>query len=176
VKILIYTTHRTGSTSLAELLMTHFNCDYQREGFFKNANFLNKINVVDNIIIKLTPFEANYNDIKHIFDKRIILTRNNIIEQAESRVYSENTKKSFVPYTIDDTYFDNRKDELDRMVKIINTENDILNSCDDCLHITYEELYYSKDGIIKLEEYLNTKIKFKLDSSKRYRNTKKTLI
>ena len=40
MKLLIYTTHRTGSTSLAQLLMTHYNCDYQREGFYKNKNFL----------------------------------------------------------------------------------------------------------------------------------------
>ena len=140
MKLLIYTTHRTGSTSLAQLLMTHFNCDYQREGFFKNKEFFNIINKIDNIIIKLTPSEAEYNTIRNVFDKCIVLVRDNIKEQAESRVYAEHIKKFFVPYTIDDTFFDEYKNELERMVHIIKSENELLRKCNDCLFVTYEEL------------------------------------
>ena len=175
MKILIYTTHRTGSTSLAELLMTHFNCDYQREGFFKNKEFFNIINKIDNIIIKLTPSEADYNTIRNVFDKCIVLVRDNIKEQAESRVYAEHIKKFFVPYTIDDKFFDEYKNELERMVYIIKSENELLRKCDDCLFVTYEELYYG-DGIKKIENYLNTHITLKLDNSKKYRNGKRTLL
>jgi hypothetical protein len=120
--------------------MTHFNCDYQREGFFKNKEFFNIINKIDNIIIKLTPSEAEYNTIRNVFDKCIVLVRDNIKEQAESRVYAEHIKKFFVPYTIDDTFFDEYKNELERMVHIIKSENELLRKCNDCLFVTYEEL------------------------------------
>lgn len=172
MKILIYTTHRTGSTSLAELLMTHFNCEYQRDEFFKNEHFIKKIKLIDNIIIKLTPKEADYNSIREIFDKCIVLTRNNIIEQAESRVYAEHIKKYFVPYKIEKDFFEIYKTELDRMISIIELENKILNKCTNCLHITYEELYY-RDGLEKIQNYLNTSMILKLDNSKKYRDGKK---
>jgi hypothetical protein len=175
MKILVYTTHRTGSTSLAQLLMTHYNCDYQREGFYKNKNFLKTINNIENIIIKLTPAEVNYNLIRNIFDKCIVLTRKDIKAQAESRLYAENIKKYFTPYTIDDLFLKDHSNELTNMEEIIKNENKILNKCTDCLHITYEDLYYS-DGLKKIEEYLNTSIILKLDNSKKYRNGKKNII
>ena len=172
MKILIYTTHRTGSTSLAELLMTHFKCEYQREGFFKNKNFIKKIESINNIIIKLTPNEADYNSIRNIFDKCIVLTRENTIEQAESRVYADYIKKCFVPYKIEKDFFEIYKNELNEMINVIESENKILNECTDCLHLTYEELYY-KNGLEKIENYLNTHMILKLDNSKKYRNGKK---
>ena len=175
MKILIYTTHRTGSTSLAQLLMTHYNCDYQREGFFKNKNFYNIINKIDNIIIKLTPSEVKYDDVRDIFDKCIVLVRNNIKEQTESRVYAEHIKKWFVPYTIEDTFFEKYNLELEKMSDIIKSENELLKQCDNCLFLTYEELYYG-DGVKKIEKYLNTHITLKLDNSKKYRNGKRTLL
>ena len=175
MKILIYTTHRTGSTSLAELLMTHFKCEYQREGFFKNKIFIKNIENINNIIIKLTPNEVEYNSIRKIFDKCIVLTRKNIIEQAESRVYSEQVKKLFVPYEIENNFFIKYKNELDNMINIIKHENKILDECDNCLHITYEELYYN-NGIEKIQNYLNTSTILKLDNSKKYRNGKRNSI
>ena len=175
MKILIYTTHRTGSTSLAQLLMSHYNCDYQREGFYKNKNFLKIINSIENIIIKLTPSEVDYNSIRNIFDKCIVLTRNDTKSQSESRLYAENIKKYFTPYTIDDVFLKDHLNELNDMEEIIKNENKILNKAEDCLHITYEDLYYN-DGLKKIEEYLNTSIILKLDNSKKYRNGKKNII
>ena len=175
MKILIYTTHRTGSTSLAQLLMSHYNCDYQREGFYKNKNFLKTINNIENIIIKLTPAEVDYNSVRNVFDKCIVLTRNNIRAQSESRLYAEHIKKYFIPYTIDDSFLKEHTYELNNMEEIIKNENKILNKAEDCLHITYEDLYYN-DGLKKIEEYLNTSIILKLDNSKKYRNGKKNII
>ncbi len=176
MKILIYTTHRTGSTSLAQLLMNHYNCDYQREGFFKNKNFAKIINKIDNIIIKLTPSEVDYNLVRNIFDKCIVLSRENTKEQSESRLYAEYVKKYFEPYTIDEAFIEKHSNELINMEQIIKNENAILHSCKNCLHTTYEKLYYSEDGIKELENYLNTKFIFTLDNSKKYRNSKKRLI
>jgi hypothetical protein len=61
------------------------------------------------------------------------------------------------------------------MEQIIKTENEILSKCENCLHITYEDLYYN-DGLKKIEEYLNTSIILKLDNSKKYRNGKKNIM
>jgi hypothetical protein len=175
MKILIYTTHRTGSTSLAQLLMTHYNCDYQREGFYKNKNFIKTLNRIENIIIKLTPSEVNYDLVRSNFDKCIVLIRDNIKEQAESRLYAEHIKKHFTPYEIDDSFLKDNMYKLNRMEQIIKTENEILSKCENCLHITYEDLYYN-DGLKKIEEYLNTSIILKLDNSKKYRNGKKNIM
>jgi hypothetical protein len=155
--------------------MNHYNCDYQREGFYKNKNFSKIINNIENIIIKLTPSEIDYNLIRNIFDKCIVLTRNDVRAQAESRLYAENVKKYFTPYTIDDLFLKNHLNELANMEQIIKNENKILNKSENCLHITYEELYYN-DGLKKIEEYLNTSIILKLDNSKKYRNGKKNII
>jgi hypothetical protein len=56
--------------------MSHYNCDYQREGFYKNKNFLKIINNTENIIIKLTPSEVDYNliDTKLWINKFIFFT------------------------------------------------------------------------------------------------------
>jgi len=156
-------------------LMTRYNCDYQREGFYKNKNFIKTLNHIDNIIIKLTPSEVNYDLVRSNFDKCIVLIRDNIKEQAESRLYAEHIKKHFTPYTIDDSFLKDNVYELNRMEQIIKTENEILSKCENCLHITYEDLYYN-DGLKKIEEYLNTSIILKLDNSKKYRNGKKNIM
>jgi hypothetical protein len=172
MKILIYTTHRTGSTSLAQLLMTHYKCDYQRELFFKNKNFFKIINSIENIIIKLTPSETDYNLVRNLFDKCIVLTRNDIRAQSESRLYADYIKKQFTPYVIDDSFLKQHTYELNHMEEIIQKENNILAECENCLHITYEDLYYNS-GLKKIEEYLNTSILLKLDNSKKYRDGKR---
>jgi hypothetical protein len=155
--------------------MTHYNCDYQREGFYKNKNFIKTLNRIENIIIKLTPSEVNYDLVRSNFDKCIVLIRDNIKEQAESRLYAEHIKKHFTPYTIDDSFLKDNVYELNRMEQIIKTENEILSKCENCLHITYEDLYYN-DGLKRIEEYLNTSIILKLDNSKKYRNGKKNIM
>jgi hypothetical protein len=172
MKILIYTTHRTGSTSLAQLLMTHYTCDYQREGFYRNKNFIKTLNRIDNIIIKLTPSETDYESVRNYFDKCIVLIRDNKKEQAESRLYAEYVNKHFTPYEIDDSFLKEHTYELNNMEEIIQKENEILSKCENCLHITYEDLYYN-NGLKKIEEYLNTSILLKLDNSKKYRDGKR---
>ena len=141
----------------------------------KNKNFIKTLNRIENIIIKLTPSEVNYDLVRSNFDKCIVLIRDNIKEQAESRLYAEHIKKHFTPYTIDDSFLKDNVYELNRMEQIIKTENEILSKCENCLHITYEDLYYN-DGLKRIEEYLNTSIILKLDNSKKYRNGKKNIM
>ncbi len=176
MKILIYTTHRTGSTSLANYLMIHYDCNYYRESHFKNTTLVDTLNKNENIIIKFTPLEIEYQTVRHLFDKCIILYRDNIIEQAESWLYADKVKKYFEPYVIEDDFFEKNREELNEKISIIKNENEKLKLCDDALHITYEDLYYTTDGIVQIENYLGTHFTFLMDSKKKYRNTKKTLL
>ena len=79
MKILIYTTHRTGSTSLANYLMIHYDCNYYRESYFKNTTLVDTLNKNKNIVIKFTPLEIEYQTVRHLFDKCIILLGESLI-------------------------------------------------------------------------------------------------
>ncbi len=168
MKILIYTTHRTGSTSLAELLMSHYGCDYHRGSLLFPQP--------ENIIIKITPAEFRYEVIKDYFDKIIVLIRENTLEQAESRVYADIVEKKFVPYTIEKQFLMDNKSKIDEMEQLIIRENNYLKECEDCLFLTYDELYNSPNGMFKMEEYLNTKFSFRIDNRKKYRDNRKSMI
>ena len=171
MKILIYTTHRTGSTSLANFLMFNYSYDYQRYEYFKKM----KDTLPNDIIIKLTPNEEDYNNVKHLFDNRIILIREDIKSQAESRVFSEKFGKKFSSYSIPNNFINDFESEMVNMYSIIESENEKLKQIKDCLILTYEELYKSDIGISKLEEYLNVKFKFTIEY-KPYRNMQQNLV
>ena len=171
MRILIYTTHRTGSTSLANFLMFNYLYDYQRYAYFKKM----QNDLPTDIIIKLTPNEIDYNIVKNLFDKRIILIREDIKAQAESRVYSEIFGKKFSSYTIENTFFEKYSNEITKMCKLIECENKLLVNCKDALQLTYSELYKSNIGIVKLENYFDTKFKYELEY-KRYRNMNQNLL
>ena len=171
MKILIYTTHRTGSTSLANFLMFNYSYDYQRHDYFKSV----RNNIPNDIIIKLTPNEENYNEISNYFDKRIILIREDIKSQAESRVFSEIFGKKFSSYNISESFLNEYSNEILKMQSLIKSENDELNLYSDCLQLTYDELYKSNIGIFKLEKYFDTKFKYGLEY-KSYRNMNQSLI
>lgn len=171
MKILIYTTHRTGSTSLANFLMFNYSYDYQRYEYFKKI----KNNLPNDIIVKLTPYEEDYDNIKNLFDKRIILIREDVKSQSESRVYSEVFGKKFSSYTIENNFFKEYAAQIAEMYKCIELENKSLIEHTDALQLTYDELYKSDIGIFKLEEYFKTKFKYKLEY-KRYRNMNQNLI
>jgi hypothetical protein len=151
--------------------MFNYSYDYQRCDYFKSV----RNNIPDNIIIKLTPNEENYNEITKYFDKRIILTREDIKSQAESRVFSNVFGKKFSSYNIPNSFLNEYTNQILEMESIIKLENDTLSLYSDCIHITYDELYKSNIGIIKLEQYFNTKFKYKLEY-KRYRNMNQSLI
>lgn len=168
LKILIYTTHRTGSTALAELLMVHFQCDYHRGSLLQPPP--------TDIIIKLTPDEAKYEEIRGYFDKCIVLIRQNIKDQAESRVYADLVQKNFGPYSIDQQFLVENGEKIEQMSTKIKTENDHMVGLTDCLHVTYEDLFYSENGLKNIESYLKTRFNFKVDGSRKYRGVKKSLI
>jgi hypothetical protein len=108
MKILIYTTHRTGSTSLANFLMFNYSYDYQRYNYFKSV----RNNLPNDIIIKLTPNEERYDEIGNYFDKRIILIRQDIKSQSESRVFSDVFGKKFSSYNISDSFLNEYSEQI----------------------------------------------------------------
>ena len=171
MRILIYTTHRTGSTSLANFLMFNFNCDYQRFNYFKD----NFDKLPNDIIIKLTPLEINYNSVCNMFDKKIILIREDVRQQSESRVFSEIYGKKFSAYSIPPSFLKEYASDIDNMCNLIESENNELKQLKDCLIITYEQLYNSNEGVSVMESYFNTKFKFELEN-KRYRNMNQNLV
>ena len=171
MKILIYTTHRTGSTSLANFLMFNLGYDYQRYTFFENK--MDKL--PNDIIIKLTPLEVGYNSVKNLFDKRIVLIREDYKSQSESRVYSEVYGKKFSSYTIPESFLNEYKSDIENMQNLILSENNELYELTDCLVLTYNQLYNSNEGISLMESYLGTKFKFTLEN-KQYRNMNQNLV
>jgi len=176
MKILIYTSHRTGSTSLANFLMIEYSCDYYRRFHYKtNDEFDQAVNSHTFGIYKVCPDEDSYDRIKHMFDKKIVLVRENTREQAESRLYSEIEEKKFSAYSISDDFLNSNKQEIKEIENKIISENVEFKKLIECLHLTYEELFYSKEGLKKIEDYLEFESKFEI-GSKRYRNMKKQLI
>ena len=91
--------------------MSHYGCDYHRGSLLFPKP--------ENIIIKITPTEFRYEEIKDYFDKIIVLVRENINEQAESWLFADKVKKYFVPYTIDDNFLEENKDELGVKIETI---------------------------------------------------------
>jgi hypothetical protein len=176
MKILIYTSHRTGSTALANFLMIEYDCDYYRRFHYNTNDEFDKIvNLKSDGIYKVCPEEDSYKRIKSMFDKRIVLIRENTKEQAESRLYSEIKEKKFSAYSISNDFLNSNKQEIREMENKIISENAEFKKLIECLHLTYEELFYSKEGLKKIEDYLGFESKFEI-GSKRYRNMKKQLI
>lgn len=176
MKILIYTSHRTGSTSLANFLMMEYDCDYYRRFHYRtDAIFDAVLDSGQSGIYKVCPDEDSYERIKDMFDKRIVLIRENTRDQAESRLYSEIEGKKFAAYSIPDNFLNSKKEEIKNMESKIISENEEFKKLKGCLHLTYEELFYTEEGIKKIENYLGFSSKFKI-GSKRYRDMKKQLI
>jgi hypothetical protein len=148
----------------------------------KRCNFSEKCGGCD--FLDLT--EDDYQNLKKLFDKKIILYRENIREQAESIIWANekqlwhnrwhaNTEtSSFISayYTIPQDWLDAHADVIESTIAGLEIENEELKLLTDCLHITYEELYYSDNGIKKVEDYIGFKSKSKFNKMHKLRNGK----
>lgn len=173
MKILLYTGFRTGSLAFAQWLSHELDLVYYDEplnitnlySFEKYKNF--DISKIESGIIKITPRDNfNYEDNIYNFDKIIVLYRKNTLEQAESivwalhkKVYHYMDNNSNCYYSIDTKFLEDNKDEILNIKNSIIEENKYLTSLKNCIHIEYEEFFYSKNGIKKVEEYLAFKSK-----------------
>jgi len=189
MKILIYTGYRTGSNSLGEWSSIQLDLPYHHEPFnkmnktsvnlFTNKNF--SIEEAGDCIMKISPFDGfDYEELKKLFDKRIVLYRENTREQSESLIWSNEKKlwhhtyldDKFISahYTIPIEWLDKNAESIKCMEADLQKENELLKSLTDCLHITYEELYYSDNGIKKIEDYIGFKYKTKFNKIHKLRN------
>jgi hypothetical protein len=186
MKILLYTGHRTGSLNFGEWLQQELNIKYYHEPLnIKNINRV-KIDIyeVDSGIIKISPGDDfNYNDSFNFFDKNIVLIRENTLAQSESMVWSWDKKRwhfleflSSNYYSIPDDFLVINKEKIENLNRYIDVQNEYLKTLKNCLHITYEEFYYSDIGIKKLEEYLNFEAKTTPNPKTKLRNNKNSLI
>ena len=67
-------------------------------------------------------------------------------------------------------WLDKNAESIKYMEEDLQKENELLKSLTDCLHITYEELYYSDNGIKKIEDYIGFKSKTKFSKIHKLRN------
>lgn len=184
MKILLYTGYRTGSRSFGEWLSIELNLPYYHEPFNPKSDFKNfSIEETGDCIIKIPPDEFDYQNLKKLFDKRIILYRENIKEQSESalwayekqlwhndwKVDSENSNFISAHYTIPDEWLDKNADAIKSYSVTLQKENQVLKSLEGCLHITYEELFYSNEGIKKVEDYIGFESKSKFNKINKLR-------
>jgi hypothetical protein len=194
MRILIYTGYRTGSTSLGEWLSAELNLLYHHEPFNKlnkasQKNYKNfSIENSKNCIIKISPIDGfDFELLKPLFDKIIILYRENTLEQSESMIWA-NQKKiyhheysynilTYAHYTITKDWQEKYSDEINYRKSELDKENILLKNLD-AFRLTYEELYYSDDGIKKIENYIGFTSKSKFNKVNKLRNgeLKKPLI
>lgn len=178
MRILLYTGYRTGSYSLGEWLSTELNIKQYHEPFNKLNEYAIEyyknftIEKSDKCIIKISPADGfDFIKLKPLFDKIIVLYREDTLSQAESMIWSEQTntfhhkhingKFKFAHYKISNEWLVENKKSIDSLKLDFDLQNKIFKSLTDCLILTYEELYYSNLGIKKLENY----IKFNAKSS-----------
>mgnify|MGYP003704729535 CR=1 FL=1 len=67
--------------------------------------------------------------IKNLFDKRIILIRENKKEQAESRLYADLVEKKFSEYTIPNEFIQLHTEDLKNLQNKIEEEKDKIEFC-----------------------------------------------
>jgi LPS sulfotransferase NodH len=163
MKILVYSTHRTGSNNFIKWLSNELNY----KSFFELEQIPH--NVTDNFIVKRIPpliqeeievgFEFERDYIK--FDKVIVLYREDTLKQSESNVYAINKGKwrhastldGF--YSLDEKFFNKHRrsieigkerfDNLKEYFKNINVK---------CLKLIYEEIFFDLEKIKQIEEYI----------------------
>jgi hypothetical protein len=182
MKILSYTGYRTGSRSFGEWLSFELNLPYHHEPFnpiFDIKNF--SIENTGDCIIKIPPaYNIGYENLKKLFNKRIVLYRENTKEQAESIMWASERElwhhtyldDKFISahYSIPAEWLNKNVEEIETLTISLTEENKLLKSLTDCLHITYEELYYSDNGIKKIEDYIGFKSKSKFNNMHKLRN------
>lgn len=153
MKILLFSTYRTGSYELLDWLSKELKLTPVIE--------IDVAEVNDNIVIKRTLDNVDFNviDEHKKFDYTILLYRENTMLQAESNYYA---LKNQVWH---DNKYEISKDEIIENSELINgfnrvfmNEKNMLKNLNiNCLRITYEEIFIEGTGQSKIESYLNFK-------------------
>lgn len=186
MRILLYTGYRTGSLSLGEWLACELNFKYYHEPFNKlNKNALEQyknfsIENSKDCIIKISPHDGfDFEKLKTLFDKIIILYRENTLEQSESMIWSRykdiyhheysNNVLTYAHYTISENWLKENAEKINIKKIDLDNENILLKKLDE-FTLTYEELYYSNRGVERLENYIGFTSKSKFNKVNKLRN------
>jgi len=171
MRVAIFAYGRTGSTSLCEYIRLSLQLESIVEPFNRDRIHTYTSHDLwkkDNKVVKFMYPDIKYIDkIKSNFDKIIYLTRENHIEAAESHVYARlsgywNSKYTFV---------DPPTEFVNESVQRKKKQKAHINSLEG-FQVTYEEIFYTKEGIKKIDDYLGiTSDEFKdiLDIKHKYR-------
>jgi len=180
MKILIYTNYRTGSKSLGEWLSNELNCDYYHEPLNQSNEYaiinsgLFDLKRIQNCIVKVSPgdgFDLSY--LNNVFDKIIILYRENTLEQSESmcwsivnKIYHHHYSGNSFKYAYYDLSDEWKSENMDKILELKNNfdkEKEFFKSLEYGLQLSYEELYYSDLGIKLIEDYIGFVSKAKIN-------------
>lgn len=174
MRILIYAIGRSGSTTLGKYISKSLNYLNISEPYNEvNIAHLNE-NIVwnkDNVVVKTTygQIDMSTEELFKKFDKVVILTREDINDQALSTYYASKTNKWIHPYTLKN--FEINESEFNKIYYYKKQKtNELLDL--NGFHITYEQIYDRADKIDELNEYLeitNKTYRYLLDSKYRYR-------
>jgi len=163
MKILVYSTHRTGSNNLIKWLSKELN--YQ--SFLELEPIPS--DVTDNYIVKRIPpliqeeFEMEFEfERDHInFNKIIILYRNDTLKQSESNVYAisvgrwrhGNTLNGF--YNLDEKFFNKHKRSIEIGKERFDNLNEHFKSINvECLKLVYEDIFFDLKKQKQIEDYI----------------------
>ena len=151
MKILLYTGYRTGSNSFGEWASIQLDLPYYHEPFNKNITIpsmiANKLALYKNFlieeagdcIIKVSPSDGfDYEELQNLFDKRIVLYRENTKEQAESIMWANEKQlwhhtyldDKFISahYTIPMEWLSKNAEEIEFNTASLTKENEVLKT------------------------------------------------
>jgi len=193
MRILIISSYRCGGYSFSNWLGKELDYEMVHEpyNFCYEMQKLRSLSIIpkdpeyifttNDIIVKF-PYQdlekINRDDMKNLpedlinkFDKTIGLTRENLLESAQSMVWARKNNKWHDTYSMTPEWLENNKEE------ILTTRNDLLDTNEkikklSILQVAYENIFINKSDISKIQDYLSIKkLRFLnlLDSHFRYR-------
>lgn len=153
MRIAIFSYARTGSTTLykyiKESLYLEGSVPPYTTQFFKD-DYKTKIWEEDSIVVKfMFEFLPLIDKIQKSFDKIIFLSRESDIECAKSFAQAIKTGTWYYPYE----YKDLPEELINQNVAVIKQQRRKIQSLGG-FQITYEEVFYTVDGIKRLNNYL----------------------
>lgn len=162
MRILIIAQPRTGSTVFSKWMSKELGFEWINEAFLHNdQDKIEKIFNSDNIVVKLI-FEQNngewnyYKKIQNIFhlfsfnwDNIMILTRDNLFEQATSIVWATTNYKWHTNYQIDQNWISQYIDLIENYVEKIKEGRQYLRNLKQ-KQITYEGIFHKKNHLMEI--------------------------
>jgi hypothetical protein len=170
MRILIISLGRSGGYQLNEWLSLELNYRMIHEPNKTNESTEGNNIVVKYIINEMDDVNINYTT----WDKIIGLTRNDIRECAISQTMGVQKNQWRVGYEVTDEWIKENETTIQYYEGWVSDKIHSINQIKEInLMVTYEGIYYTKEDIQKIKDYIgisNTKYEHLLDNSNRLRN------